>query len=687
MTRKLRGALGGAALLATAIPAPAPAQQPARHPISFESFIALKSVGDAQLSPDGRTVAFSVSTPSLQDNRNLSRIWVVPVGGGPARALTAGPGSDLSPRWTPDGSALAFISTRGGSPQVWRIPVAGGDAVQLTRLESGVGSFFWAPDGKALYLTSDRKWPESGQEIDRRNGEYPTQAKIWDELFYRHWDEWRAGTRSHLLRWDLAAGTARDLTPFDRDVPTLALGGADIAVAPGGTEVAVVYNPDQDVAQSTNNDVFVIPAGGGTPEPVTTRRGNDHSPGFSPDGRQVAYLSMATPGFESDQQQLWLYDRGSRQHQALTGDWDRNVQSFAWTPDGRAIVLELEEEGYHNLYRLDLASRKRTLLVSGGVNTGIQVSADGRTVVYLHQDATMPPEVYRVGLDGTGKRAVTAVNAEALAGLDLAPLESHRFPGALGDSVQMWLLKPPAFNPARKYPVFYVVHGGPQVPMLDSWSARWNYQMFAARGYMVAVVNFHGSPGWGQAFTNSISKHWGDYPFEDLMKGLDLVAALPYVDSTRMGAAGASYGGYMVNWMQGHTNRFKAMVSHDGIFNLAAAQGATEELWFPNHEFGEGGVTNPVTRAMLERWSPHNHADKWQTPMLVVHGEQDFRLDAAEGLQAFTALKVKGVPAKFLYFPDEGHWVLKPRNRRLWWSTVMDWMDQYLRPESRTGTP
>ena len=654
-----------------------------KQPLTFEKFITLEIAGDPRPSPDGALVAYSVSVPSLQENRNISRIWLVPAGGGTARALTRGPGSDRAPRWSPDGRWVAFISTRGGSPQVWRIAPAGGVPVQLTRVATGINDFLWAPDGKALYVTSDLKWPPTGQEIDRRNGAFPTEARIWDELYYRHWDEWRVGTRTHVLRVNLADRSVKDLTPLDRDVPTLALGGADVAAAPSGGELAVVYNPDADLAQSTNNDVFLIPAGGGSPVPVTTRKGNDHSPAFSPDGKAIAYLSMETPGFESDRQQLMLYDRAAGTHRSLTADLDNSVHGFAWLPDGKGLVLQVEERGAYHLDRLDLGSGARTRIVTGGVNSDIRVTGRGDRVVFLRHTATLPPAIFTVGLDGTGLRQLSPQNRAALAALDLAPLDSIGFVGALGDSVHGWLLKPPGFEPGRKYPLIYIVHGGPQVAMLDAWSARWNYHMFASRGYAVAAVNFHGSPGWGQKFTNSISKHWGDYPFEDLMKGLDVVAALPWVDSTRMGAAGASYGGYMINWMQGHTDRFKAMVSHDGIFNLASAQGATEELWFPNWEFGEGGVTNPETRAMLDRWSPHLHADKWKTPMLVIHGQQDFRLELGEGLQAFTALRVRNVPARFLYFPDEGHWVLKPRNRRLWWSTVLDWMDQYLKPGLR----
>jgi dipeptidyl aminopeptidase/acylaminoacyl peptidase len=659
----------------------------AKRPITFESFIALKNVGDPQLSPDGATVAFTVSTPSLEENKNVSRIWVVPASGGAARALTAGPGSDFAPRWAPDGRSLGFVSTRGGSPQVWRIALADGDAAQLSSVESGVNDFLWAPDGNALFITSDVKWPAAGQEIDRRNGAYPTQAKIWSDLFYRHWTEWRVGLRSHLLRQDLQGKAVKDLTPLDHDVPPLALGGADIAVAPGGSELAIVFNPDADVAQSTNNDVFVMGSDGTGLAPITTGRGNDNSPAFSPDGRSIAWLAMETPGFEADRQQLMLLDRATKQARPLTAAWDVSVQSVAWTPDSRSLVVEVEERGAHNLYRLDVATGRRTPVVTGGVNTAMRVTPKGDGLVFLRQTATQPAEVYTVGLDGKGLRPLTSMNAAALAGLDLPPLEPFGFVGALGDSVHGFLLKPPGFDPAKKYPLLYLIHGGPQGAWLDAWSARWNYHMFAARGYVVAAVNFHGSTGYGQRFTNSISKHWGDYPFEDLMKGLDRVAALPYVDSTRMGAAGASYGGYMIYWTAGHTDRFKTLVAHDGVFNGESMTGSTEELWFTNHEFGDGGMTSPETRAMIEKWSPANFTDRWKTPMLVVHSQQDMRVDVSEGFQAFTALKVRNVPAKFLYFPDEGHWVLKARNRRLWWGTVLDWADQYLRPGAVANTP
>jgi dipeptidyl aminopeptidase/acylaminoacyl peptidase len=345
------------------------------------------------------------------------------------------------------------------------------------------------------------------------------------------------------------------------------------------------------------------------------------------------------------------------------------------------LVVEVEERGYHNLYRLAVPTGQRLPLVTGGFNTSPQFTPRGDGLVYLRQTAAMPPEIFLLRWDAKQQqttRQVTNVNAELATKIDLSGLEPFAFTGARGDSVFGWLLKPPGFQPSQKYPVVYLIHGGPQGSWTDSWSLRWNYAMFAARGYLVAAVNFHGSTGYGQNFTNSISRHWGDYPYEDLMKGLDYVAALPYVDPARIGAAGASFGGYMIYWLAGQTDRFKTLVAHDGVFNPAAMAGSTEELWFPIWEFG-GPVTSPQAKALMEQWSPLNHTDKWKTPMLIIHSQQDFRVDVSEGYQAFSALRLRGIPGKFLYFPDEGHFVLKPRNRRLWWGTVLDWLDAHLK--------
>jgi dipeptidyl aminopeptidase/acylaminoacyl peptidase len=670
-------------LLALTLPlslVPLPALSAQKHALTVDDFLALKNVGDPQVSPDGKSVVYTVGTISLQDNRSTSRLWLATVGTGAAKELSQGPGSDRSPRWSPDGRTLAFLSSREHGPQIWVMPAAGGAARRVSDLPDGVGEMYWMPDGKGFLVVSDIKWPRD-QEIDRRNGPYPTDAKIWTSVFYRHWVDWRAGMRQHVFSVDLTSGAAKDLTSIDKDAPTIATSGdGDVAMSPEGKEIAVAIHADSVVADNTNVDIYLMnPDGTGMRDLTTANAGADNTPRFSPDGKWLAYLSMARGGFEADRLRLMLVPRsGGRTDGApveATAGWNLSIGSYSWCPDSKCLYAVVEERGRENLYRISLAPFTHSLMFGGnGVNTNLTVSADGKTRAWLYQSNTRPAEVF------VNDKPLTHTNDEAVSHLDLNPLESYGFVGAGGDSVFGWLLKPPGFDPAKKYPVIYVVHGGPQGAWDDNWHARWNYQMFAARGYVVAAVNFHGSTGYGQDFTDAISRHWGDWPYEDVMKGLDVVTRLPYVDSTRMGAAGASYGGYMVYWLAGHTNRFKVLVDHDGVFNPESMFGTTEELWFPKWEFGgtpyqeEGG-----NRALYEQWSPMNFVQNWKTPMLIVHSQLDYRVDLSEGYQAFTALKLHNVPGKFLYFPDEGHWVLRPRNRRLWWGVVMDWMDQYLK--------
>ena len=651
-----------------------PAQKRA---ITFEDFIAMKAVSDPQLSPDGRWVAYAVATPSLTDNRNVSRIWLAEVATGANRQLSQGPGSDRSPRWSPDGKTLAFLSTRQNGAQVWVLDVTGGEARRVSNLPEGAGELTWLPDGKGFLVVGDVKWPPQ-QEIDRRNGDYPTDARLWTELLWRHWDEFRAGRRQHVFRVDLAGGEPKDLTPVDHDVPAIATGGdGDVAVSPDGREIAVAMHGDSIVADNTNVDIYLMaPDGSGLHAVTADNKGADNTPRYSPDGQWFSWLSMERAGFEADRLRLMMRRRTVGQSDGrtveATAGWSLSVSSYTWCPDSKCIYAVVEERGRDNIYRIDVPSFRRTVVLpGGGVNTNVNVAADGKTLVYLHQSDTQPPEVWTLG------KPLSHQNDAALAGLDLPPLAEYGFVGAQGDSVFGWIQKPPAFDAAKKYPVVYLIHGGPQGAWTDYWGSRWNYQLFASRGYVVAAVNFHGSTGYGQKFTDAISQHWGDYPFEDVMKGLDIVARLPYVDSTRMGAAGASYGGYMIYWLAGHTDRFKVLVDHDGVFDPVSMAGTTEELWFVDWEFGGTPYGN---RALYEKWSPLNFVQNWKTPMLIVHSQLDYRVDLSEGYQAFTALKVRGVPAKFLYFPDEGHWVLKPRNRRLWWNTVLDWLDQYLKP-------
>jgi len=670
-------------ILALTLPAslfPLPALFAQKRAITVDDYLALKNVGDPQVSPDGKWVVYTVGTISLQDNKSTSRLWLANVATGAARELSQGAGSDRSPRWSPDGRMIAFLSGREHGPQVWVMPAAGGAARRVSDLPDGVGEMYWMPGGTGFLVVSDIKWPKE-QEIDKRNGPYPTDARLWTNVLYRHWTDWRAGMRQHVFSVDLASGKAVDVTPIDKDAPTIATSGdGDVAMSPDGKEIAVAIHADTVVADNTNVDVYLMgPDGSGMRDLTAANAGADNTPRFSPDGKWLSYLSMARAGFEADRLRILLVPRSAGRTDGApveaTAGWNLSVSSYSWCADSKCLYAVVEERGRDNLYRISLPGFQRTLVFgNNGVNTNLTVSTDGKTRAWLYQSNTQPAEVF------VNDKPLTHTNDELLSHLDLHPLEAYGFIGAGGDSVFGWLLKPPGFDATKKYPVIYLVHGGPQGAWDDNWHARWNYQMFASREYVVAAVNFHGSTGYGQAFTDAISQHWGDWPYEDVMKGLDVVARLPYVDSTRMAAAGASYGGYMVYWLAGHTNRFKVLVDHDGVFNPESMFGTTEELWFPKWEFGgtpyqEAGGN----RALYEQWSPLNFVQNWKTPMLIVHSQLDYRVDLSEGYQAFTALKLHGVPGKFLYFPDEGHFVVRPRNRRLWWGVVLDWVDQYLK--------
>lgn len=654
--------------------APAQAPEQARRALSFEDFIALDAVSDPQVSPDGAWTAFVVTDYSLEDNRGDSDVWLVPTAGGASRRLTYGPKGDSQPRWSPDGKTLAFVSSREGSPQIYLINPGGGEARKLSDVKTGVANLTWSPDGKWLAFSGDVCWPpRSGQEDP-----YPTDALIFDELFYRHWDEWRVGKRSHLFLLPAAGGEARDLTPIDKDVPTLALGGArNVAFTPDGKKVAFVMNADAVPAVGTNNDIFLMPVEGGEMENLTRQNlANDHTPTFSPDGRWMAYLAHRRAGFEADRNRLTLLDLQSGTRRDLTEDWALSIQDFVWSADGKSIYALVQDELRTCIYKIAIDTGAGDKLASGGHHGTLRISNDGKTLVYTRENANQPDEVYATDLGSGAVRRLSRVNDALLAELEMNPIEEFWYEGARGVRVQGFLLKPPGFDPSRKYPLVYLIHGGPQGAWTDSFHARWNYQMFAAPGYVVAAVNFHGSTGYGQDFTDSITRHWGDYPYEDVMKGVDYVLAnYDFVDPERTAAAGASYGGYMINWVATHGDRFRALVNHDGVFNMESMYGETEELWFPEWEFGGAPWEN---RELYEKWSPSIYEDNLKTPMLVVHGQLDYRVDVSQGFEVFTALRRQGVPARFVYFPDEGHWVLKPRNRRLWWSEVLGWIAKYL---------
>jgi dipeptidyl aminopeptidase/acylaminoacyl peptidase len=659
-----------------------PAASSAQSPITARDLWSMARVGSPALSPDGRTVLYTVTTYDLTAFRSRTEIWTVPVAGGEARPfITSGSGSNSAPAWSPDGRQIAFVSSRGGNgSQLYVIPVDGGEARALTSVDGGASGPVWSRDGRRILFVSSVT--PAGDPIAKRLeaiAESGSQAKVFDDLQYRHWDEWEDGLRSHVFVLDVGTGQTRDVTPGAYDTPPLALGGfADYDISPDGTEVAFVRNTDVPSMVGTGNDVWLVPAEGGEPRLLTTSDANDVAPQYSPDGRYIGYLAMSRPAFEADRTQLLIYDRQTRLTRSLTADLDASVDYFAWSADSRTLWFQAQDRIFHATYRVPTAGGAVVKLTDGVYDGALQVSGDGRTMVAARQATDRPVDLYALDGSGTVVRQLTHQNRDLLARLALQPAEPFWATGAEGTPVQGFIVRPPDFDASRKYPVVLLIHGGPQGAWMDSWSYRWNPNMFAAPGYVVVALNPRGSTGYGQKFTDQISGDWGGRVYTDLMNGLDhALATYPFLDETRVAAAGASYGGYMINWINGHTDRFRALIDHDGLFDIPSMYGATEELWFPEWEFGGQPWTNPEG---YERWNPANSAASMNTPTLVIHGGLDYRVPFDQGLATFTTLRRRNVPARFLYFPDEGHWVLKPQNAFVWWDEMLGWLDTYLTP-------
>ncbi len=655
-----------------------------KRAIQFDDFIKVKRVSDPQLSPDGRFVAFVITVVDKEANRANSDIWIVPAQGGQLRQLTASPRADYYPRWSPDGKKIAFISARSGSPQVWIIDVTGGEATPLTSMAFGVSSLLWCPTGKYLAFTSpvypDCPDNECNQKRKEEQEKNPVQARIYDHLLFRHWNSWSDGTRSHLFLLPTEGGQARDLTPGDFDTPPIALGSSlDYAFSPDGKEVCFVRNEDPELklGLGTNNDLFLTSLEDGAIKRLTENKGNDNQPVYSPDGKYIAYRSMARPGFEADKYTLVLYERATHQKIPLTADLDYSVEEVVWAPDSSALYFTTEEKGRMALFRVRLASRLPEKILDGLFFTSVRLSPDSKKMFFLQQSLSAPAELFSFELASKKLMALTHINYNLLAEIELPRAEEFWYAGAGGDRIHGFLLRPPFFDPRQKYPLVMLIHGGPQGAWQDNFHYRWNAQMFASPGFVVAMVNFHGSTGYGQAFTDSISGDWGGKPYEDIMKGLDfLLATYEFIDKDRLGAAGASYGGYMVNWILGQSERFRCLVSHAGVFDLRSMYGSTEELWFPEWEFRGTPWSSPE---QYEKWSPSSYVQNFKTPCLVIHSANDFRVPLDQGLQLFTSLQRLKIPSRLLYFPDEDHFVQKPRNAELWWKTVLDWLATYLK--------
>ena len=704
-----------------------------KHPFRFEEMMKLKRVGAPVPSPDGKWVVFDCEDVDLAANTKISHLWIVPASGGESHRLNPTPNHEERPRFSPDGKRLIWTSKATDPTQVWMCdfdPEAGqlvGKPHQVTSISTGADGAIWSPDGKnivfvsAVYPDCNPPPPGSGVTSDdcnkKRDEELKkskVKAKIFTRLFYRHWNAFTEFKRSHLfvLSGDARADRStdilsvrqagvspaesqtsgetpgvptgkmpvpRDLTPGDHDVPPFSLGGQDMyAISPDGQEVAYTSNIDEVEATSTNNEIFIVPISGGAPKKISSSPGADTTPLYSPDGKYIAWRSQARAGFEADKWRFLVQDRQTGNTREVAQSFEYSIGSFSWASRTGEIVFTAERRGTSPLFSTSVGANWTTIAENDGLHAD-DLTINNGILYFTRMSIQAPNEIWRLDLStghDANPTAVTHMNDALLSQIDMQPLESFTFKGANNDDVQGFLIKPPGFDPNKRYPLKFLLHGGPQGAWGNSWTYRWNAELLAATAnYVVVMINFHGSTGYGQKFTDSISGDWGGKPYIDVMKGLDYVEkTFPFIDKNREAALGASYGGYMANWLLGHTNRFKCIVSHDGMFNAESAYGTTEELWFANWEFGGPPWKK---RDVYRKWSPHEYAANFKTPTLVVHGQNDYRLDVSQGFDLFTTLQVLKVPSKMLYFPDEGHWVLKPQNSQLWYKTVNDWVDQW----------
>ncbi len=671
--------------LAAALSAPAMAQTGDR-PLRIEQLLTLDRVADPQISPDGRWVAHSLTATDLEADDRRTDVWLVPAGSGRPRRVSDDSLGGRGARWSPDGSTLAFVTTRGGTPQVHLYGVATRRTRRLTDLATGVDGVVWSPTGTHLAFVS-RVYPPCPDDACnarrlREDERRPSSARRADELLYRHWSSWDDGRRSHLFVVPVSGGAPVDLTAGkDFDVPLPPFGSStDYAFRADGAGLVFTTKLGTDRAWSTNSDLYAVGLAGGDLRNLTPRfPGAEHAPAPSPDGTLLAFLSQERAGFESDRQRLMVLELATGDARDVTRGIDVSVAEFRWLPTSRELVFVAQRGQRHRVFRADVAGTVREVLAWGN-STQISVAADGNTVALVNDAVHRPGQVHVWTLTGGGEpRAITDYNASVRREVRMHPAEEIRWVGADGASVYGLLVRPPQFVRGQRYPLLVLVHGGPQGAWLDQFHSRWNAQMFAAAGYVTVLLNPRGSTGFGQRFVDQISGDWGGRALIDIVAGVEHAARFPFVDSTRIAAAGGSFGGYMVNWLNAHSTRFDAFISHAGIYDLEAFYGATEELWFPEWEFGGPPWAN---RSAYETWSPHRVAQNFRTPTLVIHGARDYRVPDTQGLQMFTALRRQGVPARLLYFPDEGHWINRPQNQRTWWYEIHAWLARYLTPSA-----
>ena len=688
------------------------------RPMKVDDLFRFKRIADPQISPDGKWVVYVQGDVDLKANKTVSHLWLVGTDkGSTPKQLTANAKSDRHPRWSPDSKSILFESSRSGTSQLWIIDIAGGEARELTTISTGASLGTWSRDGKQIAFMS-AVWPEYStkpfKESDALNKKKmdeiennPVKAKVFTRLFFRHWDEYVEDKRNHLfvIGYDGAkASQPKDVTPGDRDAyPTSSTFsiGDDFTFSPDGKDLYFTAVPEKNEAWSTDYDVCRVPVTGGTTKWETITKDNraaDGTPQFSPDGKWFVYRAQKRPGFEADRWDLMLLpaetlnekdEKKRPKARSITSEFEGSAEDFVWLADNERIYFGADDRAKHWYFVTNIKDANpipRVTFISHNANGSLSVSKDGARMAFTRAAMHHPSEVF-VAIDRDTDWDVfnaSKANAKVLGELDLPRPEYVNVTGAGGHPMQMWILKPPGFDEKKKWPLAFLVHGGPQGAWEDGWSFRWNPQAWAAQGYVVAMPNPRGSTGFGQQYVDEISGDWGGKCYVDLMAGLEHLEKQPWIDKDRMGAAGASFGGYMMNWFAVQTPKFKTLITHCGVWNFDSMYSTTEELWFD--EWEHGGPPWGKNRSSYEKHSPHKFAanlGKYKTPMLIIHNDLDFRVPVSEGIQLFTTLKRQGVESRFINFPDEGHWVLKPRNSEYWHNEVFGWLKKHVPPGAK----
>lgn len=653
----------------------------------------LRRITEFQVSPDGQSIVYGLKSFDLKNNSGNTDLYLIPVAGGEPVKLTDTPESEFNPRWTADSKRIGFLKAKEGVVQLFEIDKSGADMRQVSQWQKGADGFEYSPKGNYILFSGKVKLGKTAKDM------YPdlplATGEVYDELMFRHWNHWSDGTYNHLFIQKLqdgsTAGQAIDLLENEPyHAPLMPHGGLEqTSWSPDESRIAYACKKVKgtESAQSTNTDIYVYTLESGKTLNLTPdNKGYDTEPRFSPDGTKLIWTAMNTPGYEADKNRIMLHSFGDHYTVDLTSDYDVTLSHPVWSPDGNIIYAQIPANGTEQIFRINFNAQskedKMRLYTQGQFNyAGFQVvsGSSAEILVGMRMSMSEAPELYRIDGGNARQARLTQVNADILKNVKTGNVEKRMVKTTDGKDMLVWVIYPPDFNPAKKYPALLYCQGGPQSQVSQFFSYRWNFQMMAAAGYIVIAPNRRGLPGFGQKWNDDIGEDWGGQAFRDYLSATDSISKLPFVDANRLGAVGASYGGYSVYWLAGnHEGRFKSFISHCGVFNLESMYGATEEIFFTKREMGGAYWDMPKPQS-YDAFSPHKFVKKWDTPILVIHGDKDFRVPVNEGIQAFTAAQILQIPSRFLWFPDEGHWVMKPQNSVLWGRVFIDWLDKTLK--------